>query len=213
MKTDDLIAMLATGVAPVDPHLVAKRFATALLLGGAASFTLMLMGYGIRPDLAQAALAPMLWVKLGFAFVIAVSALVLTERLARPGVRPGPAWIGLALPWLAISAMGLVVVLGAPPQERLGLVLGRTWLSCALSISFLSLPVFTGLLWALRGLAPTRPTLAGACAGLLAAAVGTLVYALHCPEVEAPFLAVWYVLGLLIPTAAGALIGPKLLRW
>ena len=79
MKTDDLIAMLATGVAPVDPHLVAKRFTTALLLGGTGAFALMLMGYGIRPDLAQAALAPMLWVKLGFALAIAVSALVLSN--------------------------------------------------------------------------------------------------------------------------------------
>lgn len=213
MKTDDLIAMLATGVAPVDPHLVAKRFATGLLLGGAGAFALMLMGYGIRPDLAQAAQAPMLWVKLGFAFVIAVSSLALTERLARPGVRPGRAWVGVALPWAAISFMGLVVLMGAPPQERLGLVLGSTWLSCALSISLIASPVFVGLVWALRGLAPTRLGLAGACAGLLAAAVGALVYALHCPEVEAPFLAVWYVLGLLIPTVVGALIGPKLLRW
>lgn len=213
MKTDDLIAMLATGVAPVDPHLVAKRFATGLLLGGAGALALMLMGYGIRPDLAQAAQAPMLWVKLGFAFVIAVSSLVLTERLARPGVRPGRAWVGVALPWAAISFMGLVVLMGAPPQERLGLVLGRTWLSCALSISLIASPVFVGLVWTLRGLAPTRLGLAGACAGLLAAAVGALVYALHCPEVEAPFLAVWYVLGLLIPTVVGALIGPKLLRW
>ena len=213
MKTDDLIAMLATGVAPVDPHLVAKRFAIALLLGGAGAFALMLMGYGIRPDLAQAALAPMLWVKLGFALVIAASSLVLAERLARPGVRPGKAWVGVALPWLAISAMGLVVLLNAPPDARLGLVLGRTWLTCALSISLIASPVFVGVLWALRGLAPTRLRLAGASAGLLAAAVGTLVYALHCPEVEAPFLAVWYVLGLALPTAVGALIGPKLLRW
>jgi hypothetical protein len=213
MKTDDLIAMLATGVAPIDPHLAAKRFATALLAGGAGAFALMLMGYGLRPDLAQAALSAMLWVKLGFALALALSALVLTERLSRPGVRPGQAWIGVALPWLAISVMGLVVLMNAPPEARLGLVLGRTWLSCAFSISLLSLPVFAGVVWALRGLAPTRPALAGACAGLLSAAVGTLVYALHCPEVEAPFLAVWYVLGLLIPTAAGAMLGPKLLRW
>lgn len=213
MKTDELIAMLANGVAPVDPHGATKRFTIALLLGGAGALALMLMGYGLRPDLAEATLAPMLWVKLGFAFAVAVSALMLTARLARPGMPPGRAWIGLLLPWLLLSAMALVVLMGAHPDERLGLVLGRTWLTCALSISFLSLPVFAGVVWALRGLAPTRPALAGACAGLLSAAVGTLVYALHCPEVEAPFLAVWYVLGLLMPTAAGAVLGPRLLRW
>ena len=43
--------------------------------------------------------------------------------------------------------------------------------------------------------------------------MGALVYTLHCPEMEAPFLAVWYLLGMLIPAAAGALLGPRLLRW
>jgi hypothetical protein len=30
---------------------------------------------------------------------------------------------------------------------------------------------------------------------------------------EAPFLAIWYLLGMLIPTLLGALLGPRLLRW
>jgi hypothetical protein len=77
----------------------------------------------------------------------------------------------------------------------------------------LSLPTFVGAMWAMKGLAPTRLVLAGASAGLLAGAVGTLVYALHCPEMDAPFLATWYLLGMLIPTATGALIGPRMLRW
>ncbi len=58
-----------------------------------------------------------------------------------------------------------------------------------------------------------RPALAGACAGLVAAALGTVIYTLHCPEMQAPFLAVWYLLGILAPAAAGALVGPRLLRW
>jgi hypothetical protein len=68
-------------------------------------------------------------------------------------------------------------------------------------------------LWALKGAAPTRLAWSGAGAGLLAGALGTLVYALHCPEMAAPFLAVWYLLGMAIPTAVGAALGPRLLRW
>lgn len=49
--------------------------------------------------------------------------------------------------------------------------------------------------------------------GSLAGALGALVYALHCPEVQAPFLAVWYLAGMAIPTALGAVLGPRLLRW
>ena len=40
-----------------------------------------------------------------------------------------------------------------------------------------------------------------------------LMYCLHCPELEAPFLGFRHLLGILIPTAAGALLGPRLLRW
>lgn len=65
----------------------------------------------------------------------------------------------------------------------------------------------------LRGLAPTRLRLAGAAAGFAAGSLGALVYSLHCPELAAPFLAIWYLLGMLIPTAIGAWLGPRLLRW
>ena len=50
-------------------------------------------------------------------------------------------------------------------------------------------------------------------AGFAAGATAALVYCLHCPEQAAPFLGVWYLLGMLIPTATGALLGDKLLRW
>ena len=65
----------------------------------------------------------------------------------------------------------------------------------------------------MKGLAPTRLRLAGAAAGFAAGAIGALVYTLHCPELDAPFLAVWYVSGMLIPTVVGAFVGPRLLRW
>jgi hypothetical protein len=77
----------------------------------------------------------------------------------------------------------------------------------------LSLPVFVAVLWAMRGLAPTRLPLAGTAAGLLAGTVGALVYCLHCPELDAPFLGTWYLLGMLIPALVGSLAGPRLLRW
>jgi hypothetical protein len=48
---------------------------------------------------------------------------------------------------------------------------------------------------------------------LLAGATGALVYTLHCPELAAPFLAVWYLLGMLVPAAVGLLLGSRLLRW
>jgi hypothetical protein len=213
MKTDDLIALLANGLAPTPPSVARQRFQLALLLGGLGAVVVMLMGYGLRPDLDAAYRLPMFWVKIAFPLALAVPALILTARLSIPGRRLGRACWALPLPWLALTALAAVALLNAPAGERLPLLLGQTWVSCALSIALISVPVLAGVLWAMRGLAPTRPVLAGACAGLLSATVGTLVYALHCPEMQAPFLATWYVLGLLMPTAAGAWLGHRYLRW
>jgi len=82
-----------------------------------------------------------------------------------------------------------------------------------MNIALLSIPTFACVFWAIRGLAPTRLRLAGAAGGLLAGSIATLVYSLHCPEMSVAFWAVWYVLGMLIPTAVGAVLGPRLLRW
>jgi hypothetical protein len=65
----------------------------------------------------------------------------------------------------------------------------------------------------MKGLAPTRLRLAGAAMGFAAGAMGALVYSVHCPELAAPFLGFWYLLGMLIPTAIGMALGPRLLRW
>ena len=81
------------------------------------------------------------------------------------------------------------------------------------SVAALSVPMFVALLWAMKGLAPTRPALAGAAAGLLAGAGAALVYALHCTETSLVFVGVWYVLGMFIPAVLGALIGRIALRW
>lgn len=105
------------------------------------------------------------------------------------------------------------VLLQAAPGLRAPLVFGDSWATCVTAIPLLSLPLLAAVLWAMRGLAPTRLALAGATGGLLAGAAGATVYALHCTEMQAPFIAVWYVLGMLIPAVPGALLGRWLLRW
>jgi hypothetical protein len=69
------------------------------------------------------------------------------------------------------------------------------------------------LIGAIRGLAPVRLRLAGAAAGLTAGGLAAAIYSLHCPESAAPFVAIWYTLGILLPAAVGAVAGPRLLRW
>ena len=213
MKTDDLVAMLATGSVAVQPHAAARRYAIAIGGGVLGALVLMTGLLGVRPDLGAAVLLPMYWFKLAFVAGLSVASLLAALRLSRPGMRL--AWVlgALAAPVLAVWALAAATMAGADPAQRAHLFFGDTWASCPLLVALLSVPAFVGVLWAMRGLAPTRLRLAGAAAGLLSGSVGALVYSLHCPELAAPFLGFWYLLGILIPAVAGAVLGPRMLRW
>ncbi|WP_039784803.1 DUF1109 domain-containing protein [Herbaspirillum huttiense] len=213
MKTDDLISMMASGVAPVDRRLPVKQMAQALVLGGLGSLLLMLKIYGLRPDLAVMLGVPLFWIKLAFPTTLAVGAMLVLRRLVRPGLRVGANWAGIALPAMAVWLGGAAVLLSAPVAQQLPLLMGISWRSCPFNIALLSIPLFIGIFWAVRGMAPTRLRLSGAVAGLLAGATATMVYCLHCPEMGVPFWGIWYFLGILIPAVLGLLLGPRLLRW
>jgi hypothetical protein len=213
MKTDDLIALLASDTLPVPRRAAPRRMALALLAALPLAAAIMLLFYGVRPDIDQAVHLPMFWGKLMFGVVIAASGFAAVQRMARPGVPLGASWLGIVAPVLLVWGMAVLVLAGAPEGTRAALVLGQTWRTCVASIGLMSLPMFVAAFMALSTLAPTRPAWAGACAGAMAGGAGAAVYALHCPELEAPFLAVWYVLGIAVPVALGALLGPRLLRW
>jgi len=213
MKTDDLIAMLARGVDVVEAGALQRLYVAALGWGAFGSTLMMAILLGVRADLADAVWLPMFWVKLAFPAALLAGALLAVLRLSRPGIRLGRVPAAIAAPVLAMWLLGAVALLGAEPGDRGELILGFSAASCPFVIALLSLPLFVAGLWAMKGLAPTRLALAGAAAGLLSGAGGALVYALYCPEMAAPFLGVWYLLGMLIPAAAGAILGPRLLRW
>jgi hypothetical protein len=213
MKTDDFISMLANGVTPVDRHTLAKRFGVAMLIGAAGATLLVAVILGVRPDLVAVAATPIFWAKIALPLLLMIGALVTSTRLARPGVAPGGGWLLIGLPVAAVWVATLYVLASAPADERIAMVLGKTWRVCPFNIAMLSVPGFIAVFWALKGLAPTRLAMTGAVGGLLAGSTATLAYCLHCPEMGIPFWGIWYVLGMLVPTVIGALLGPRLLRW
>lgn len=213
MKTDELIGLLARGVEPAVRAVAGVRVARHAALGVLGSALVMLAFYGPRHDLAAAALLPMFWLKLLAPLVVAFAGGWLVARLGRPGMTARRGWQLALVPVALVWAIALLQWMDAQPAARPALLWGQTWRYCAWSIGLIGAPVFVAALAALRALAPTRLRAAGAAAGLLAGAAGAAVYALHCPELAAPFIAVWYVLGVALPTAIGAAIGPRLLRW
>ncbi|MDP2398157.1 MAG: DUF1109 domain-containing protein [Burkholderiales bacterium] len=212
MKTDDLIAMLANDADAVAPQVWRQRYLMAMSAGLAGAVLLMLSLLGIRSDIAAAAQLPMFWVKLAFPAALATGALLAALRLSRPGIALGRVGTLLAAPVLAIWVLAGLALLRAPEDAAM-LVWGETWAACLVNVPLLSVPAFIALFMVMKTLAPVRPVAAGAAAGLLAGSLAAIIYSLHCPELAAPFIGLWYPLGMLIPAAAGAAIGPRLLRW
>jgi hypothetical protein len=213
MNTDALIERLSQNAEPVRAGAVLRRLSLGVALGGAVSFVLMVAWLGIRPDLMTAMGTAAYWMKFLYTLLFAVSGLWTLERLSRPGASARSRMILEALPFAALAAWAAMRLMMAPADVRMPMLMGSSHQVCPWRIAILALPVFTGVFWSLRGLAPTRPWIAGAAAGLLAGAAGAFVYAFHCDENAAAFVALWYTLGIAAVGALGAFVGRLLLRW
>jgi hypothetical protein len=213
VNTDELVSLLATGSEAVDTGLPMRRYLIAVLAGTAVAMLLTAEWLGVRPTLMRDLSVPMFWAKEAFCTALGAAGLVAVARLARPGSRLGWVRAAVAAPVIAMWLLAAVALLAANPQNRAELIFGQTARVCPFLIALISTPLFVGIFGAMRGLAPTRLRLAGAAGGFAAGSMAALAYSTHCPELAAPFLGIWYVLGILIPTAVGAWAGPRLLHW
>jgi hypothetical protein len=210
MNMDLLIATLAADAAPVRRHAVAWRLAAGLAAGATATALMVALLLGLRPDLGAAMHSLSFWLKSAYTLWLAAAAIHATGRLARPDAPPLH-WLRLfGIPVLIAGAAELA---RAPSRDWLAMWLGQSWKLCPWLVLSLALPLFFGLLWSFRRLAPTRLRAAGAAAGLASGACAAAIYCLHCPEVSAIFVLTWYSLGIALAGALGALLGPRLLRW
>jgi hypothetical protein len=213
MKTEDLVALLSTGTEAVDLRLTSRRWLLALAGGVLIAFLLTAGLLKLNTALWHETDKPMFWVREGYCAVLGVLGFITVARLARPGLRLGLAPMGIPVAVIAMSVLAVVTLVAAPPQNRVRLILGHTASVCPFLIALVAAPLLIAFLWVMRSLAPTRLRWSGAASGFAAGSIGALVYTLHCPELAAPFLAIWYLLGMLIPTTLGAWLGPRLLRW
>ena len=213
MKTEDLVSLLSTGAEAVDLRLPSRRWLLALAGGALIAFLLTAGLLKLNPALWHETFKPMFWVRESYCAVLGVLGFVAVVRLARPGLQLGVAPMGIPAAVIAMWVLAVVTLVAAPPQNRARLILGHTAGVCPFLIALVSAPLLIAFLWVMRSLAPTQLRWAGAASGFTAGSIGALIYTLHCPELAAPFLAIWYLLGMLIPTAIGAWLGPRLLRW
>jgi len=212
MQTDDLIAALSGELVPSRRGAVLRPLMLGLVAGVAASFLALLATLHLRADLARSMAGPDFWIKFTYSVALMLLGLWLVERMSRPGARASrPGWM-LSIP-VALLALAAVLQMSAPGADPQALMMGHTARHCSAVILMLSVPIFAGVFWAMRRLAPTELTMAGAGAGFLSGAASAAVYCLHCPEAAAPFILIWYTLAILVAAAIGAVIGRWALRW
>jgi hypothetical protein len=213
MKTDELITALSMGVEPVNRRLVNRSLGIALATGTAVAIGVTLVALGVRVDLTTPRAVIFLVLKLVFAIGTVGAASVYLARLARPGgeqrVSPGLA----ALPFGAILLLAGVSLGQAPSSHWDKMVMGDQWLECLISVPIIAIVPFAVVIWAVRQAAPTNLVRTGAFSGLVAGGVSAMAYALHCTDDSLPFVALWYGGTIVLCTLAGAILGPRLLRW
>lgn len=209
MRTEDLIVTLAADTKRAQSP--ARTMALAIGGGAVLAMILFFIVLGLRPDFLHAIST----LRFDFKFVVtlslAASALLLALRLARPE-GSGNRSVLLVVPFMLVVAVVLELV-NVPAQDWVARWIGHNARACMINIPFLSLLPLAAILAALRQGAVTRPRLAGAVAGLLAAGIGATFYAAHCPDDSPLFVATWYTLATLFVTGIGAFLGPRVLRW
>ena len=213
MKTDELVALLARDATPVKRGALPMRIGIFSIVGAIAAFGILVVWLGIRPDLAEAVTGSTYWMKTLYTFGVGIAGFALVERLSRPGAKGRIGWALAGLFTVAILAIAASQLIATPPEQMRAAFMGSSWDKCPWRILALSLPGLAVILWTMRRFAPTRPALAGAAAGLLAGGIAATVYGLHCQEIAAPFVALWYSLGMILSAIVGSLIGSRLLRW
>lgn len=187
--------------------------AIGLICAGVLSSMIFTMTLRPRPDIAEAMHNPFFDLKFVVTLSLAIPAVVIGLRLARPEARLG--WRGwlLMLP-VALLVGGIAADLAMP--QRLGWearMMGHNSRVCMVAIPALSLPVLAATLVALRHGATTRPAVTGAVAGLLSAGVAATLYASHCPDDSPLFVATWYTIATAAVTLLGAAAGSRVLRF
>lgn len=213
MKTSELIGQLAADLRPSPPGAALRRLTLGGGIGTAVAALAILMWLGTPLSAVGLTGIPAFTMKLFFGVALAGIAGVLLFISGHPGQHVGRRFAWLLLPPAVVATTALLELANLPPALRGAAFFGTTWQTCLIAVSAMSIPVFLGIVWGFRRLAPTRLRLAGLLAGLTAGSVSAVLYALYCPETTATFLVSWYTLGIVIAGIIGAIAGPRLLRW
>jgi hypothetical protein len=212
MDTERLIRTLA-----VDGGRPAARMGRvwlwAIVVSAVVAAIVFYAAIGPRPDIAAAAETLRFLFKFVVTLVLLATAFAALTALASPGAPVGPV-LGMLLvaPILLLVAVG-VEMTAVPADQLMDRWIGSNSMVCMTFIPLIGIGPLVAFLFALRHGAPTRPSLAGAVAGLAAGGLAATFYAAHCTDDSPLFVATWYPLAIAMLAAAGAAAGRIFVRW
>ncbi|HUJ03620.1 MAG TPA: NrsF family protein [Rhizomicrobium sp.] len=212
MKTDDLIATLATDAPQKDAN-PARALGVAVAIGALVAGTSFMLTLGPRPDFTSAMHTMRFDFKFVVTLVLAASAVFVASRAMRPEARLGGIRFVLLTAPLLLAAAVILELIAVPRDLWMTKLIGQNMRFCTSFIPLFSIGPLALMLWAFRRGAPENPVRAGALAGLVAGGLGAAFYAAHCVDDSPLFVATWYSLAIAFVTGIGALSGAKLLRW
>jgi hypothetical protein len=217
MRTDDLIHRLVLestlepggGADARDPEALRRGVLWSAALGLLISAPVAAAWFGLRPGLLAEAAEPGVALKLGLAAAFTLGGLWLARRAGEPG-RASP--FGAALAPVVALGLGAFALWPGAAAEWIP-TYDAPSVACMIAVALLALAPLALILAALRRGAVTRPTLAGAAAGLASGGVGSAAYALYCPVDLPGYVMTWYPAGVLAAVGVGALLGRRVLIW
>jgi hypothetical protein len=213
MKTDELINVLGTNVEPVEGGELRNALTIALAAGAVAALCLMLAIFGVPADALGGEHLGFKMLAVAFTLALAAVGTRFLTRAVRPGKPGRKPLILIGLLFFAILSAGIVALALAPPAAWGEMIFGPQWAACLLCIPLFAVAPFVSLVWAVRKGAPTNLVRTGAVAGLVAGALGAAAFAFHHPGGSIPFIVLWYGGPIVLCALAGAILGPRILRW
>jgi len=213
MSNNLLIDRLAGDLRPVRPRHAATDALVVVALCGVELALYLAIG-AARSDMPMAMAMPSFWWKLGSLGLIALAAAAVAISSFDPAISPRGGLWGLAIVIGLCLGAGWAVdgdSAGMPaPLARLNWGEG---VRCVSEMVVLSVPPVIGLGLLMRRGAPTDGGGTALAVGIAAAAWGAFVFAFACPDDDALYIAVWYILGCGLVTLVARLVLPVLTRW
>ena len=196
-----------------DRHEATYRMAIGLALGAAGAGALLILVNGfVGPGAQGSEFDTPVW-KIAYSVALAVSALVVTMQFAAPETRANRRHLLAFVPVAMMAMIAMTELFSSPPETWLRLMFGYGVTSCVTTIFIISPPIFVSMFWSFRRFAATDYKAAGAAIGALSGAIAGALYAAVSGDTPACFVFIWYSVSVAATTFAGALAGPRFLRW